>query len=154
MIHNEFQCVLQMIGTYSSWLNEKAERHIQTIENMERRTRMDSGLSVKLWCQSTEAATEIYNVLYHVTLQYAPDWILDKTKRSIDDLRVWGCHIEAKSDSHVPNLDSGTEVGYYMGTTATKAVIKYWRPQDPNTIKYCVTAKFDEHNTISTAITK
>ena len=37
-----------------------------------------------------------------------------------------------------------------MGTTATKAVIKYWRPQDPNTIKCCVTAKFDEYNTIST----
>ena len=37
-----------------------------------------------------------------------------------------------------------------MGTTATKAVIKYWRPQDPNTIKYCVTAKFDEYNTMTT----
>ena len=37
-----------------------------------------------------------------------------------------------------------------MGPTATKAVIKYWRHQDPNTTKYCVTAKFDEYNTIST----
>ena len=74
-----------------------------------------------------EEATEIYNILYHATLQDAPDWIWDKTKRSIHDLRVWGCHVEAKIDSHVPNLDSRTEDGYYMGTTATKAVIKYWR---------------------------
>ena len=37
-----------------------------------------------------------------------------------------------------------------MGTTATKVVIKYWRHQDPNTIKYCVTTKFDEYDTINT----
>ena len=37
-----------------------------------------------------------------------------------------------------------------MGPTATKSVIKYWRTQDPNTIKYCVMAKFDEYNTIIT----
>ena len=48
----------------------------------------------------------------------------------------------------MPNLNSRTEDGYYNGTTATKAVIKYWQPQNPNTFKYCVTAKFDEYNTI------
>lgn len=127
MIHNEFQCGLQMTGTYSAWLNGKVERYIQTIENMERRTRMDSGLLVNLWYQSIEVAIEIYNMLYHAILQDAPDWIWDKTKRSIHDLQVWGCRIEAKIDSHVPTLNSRTEYGYYMGTTATKSVIKYWR---------------------------
>ena len=55
---------------------------------MERVTRMDVRLPVKLWCQTTEVATEIYNMLYHATLQDAHDWIWDKTKRSIHDLRV------------------------------------------------------------------
>ena len=49
---------------------------------------MDSELSVKLWCQSTESVIEIYNMVYHITLKKAPDWILDNTKRNIHDLRV------------------------------------------------------------------
>ena len=88
MIHNEFQCDLQMIGSYSSWLNGKAETHIRTIENMEHRTRIDSGLPTKLWCQSIEVATEIYNILHHAISQDAPDWIWDKPKRSTHDIRV------------------------------------------------------------------
>ena len=50
----------------------------------------------------------------------------------------------------MPNFNWRIEDGYYIGTTATKVVIKYWRPHDSNTIKYCITAKFDEYNTIST----
>ena len=49
MTHNEIQYGQLMIGTYSSWLNGKVERYIQTIESMEKRTGMDSGLPVKLW---------------------------------------------------------------------------------------------------------
>ena len=49
MTHNEIQCGQPMIGTYSSQLNGKVERYIQTIDNMEKRTGMDSGLPVKLW---------------------------------------------------------------------------------------------------------
>ena len=37
-----------------------------------------------------------------------------------------------------------------MVTIVTKVVKKYYRPQDLNTIKYYVTAKFDEYNTINT----
>ena len=66
----------------------ETERYIKTIETVERRTRMDSELSVKLWCQSTESVIEIYNMVYHITLKKAPDWILDNTKRNIHDLRV------------------------------------------------------------------
>ena len=117
-----------MTGTYNSLLNRILKRYIQTIETTERRTTMDSGLPVKLWCQSPEAATEIYNTLYHTILQDAPNWKWDKTKRSIYDLSVYGCHIEANINSNLPNLNSRTEDGYYMGTTSTKAVIKYWRP--------------------------
>ena len=83
---------------------------------MEHRTRIDSGLPTKLWCQSIEVATEIYNILHHAISQDAPDWIWDKPKRSTHDIRVWGCYIESAIDSHVPNLNSRTEDGYYMGT--------------------------------------
>ena len=41
------------------------------------------------------------------------------------DLRVWGCHSEAKIDNYVHNLNLRAEGGYYMGTIATKVVIKY-----------------------------
>ena len=81
MTHYEFQCRLQMTGTYLSWLNINAENHIQTIEITKRRTRMDSGLPVTLWHQSTEGATEIYNILYYATLQDALDWVLDKKNK-------------------------------------------------------------------------
>ena len=55
---------------------------------MERRTKMDSGLPTKRWYQLTEAATEIYNMLHHAKLQDTIDWIWEKTKRSIHDIRV------------------------------------------------------------------
>ena len=117
---------------------------------MERRTRIDSGLPVKKWYQSTEAATEIYNMLHHATIQDAYDWIGDKTKRRIYDIRVYECHVETKIDIHVPNLNLRKEDGCYMGITATKVVIKNWRRQDPNIIKYCITVIFNEYNTTST----
>ena len=43
-------------------------------------------------------------------------------KQIIHNLIIWGCHIEAKIDSHVPNLNSRTEDRYYMGATSTKGV--------------------------------
>ena len=60
---------------------------------MERITRMDSGLLVKIWYQSTEAATEIYNIIYYATLKKTSVWIRDRTKRIIYDVRVWGCYV-------------------------------------------------------------
>ena len=68
MTHNEFQRGLQMKDTCSSWSNRKAEKYIQIIENIERRTRMDSGLLVRLWYQSTEACTEIYNMMISLNI--------------------------------------------------------------------------------------
>ena len=62
-------------------------------KRMERITRMDSGLLVKIWYQSTEAATEIYNIIYYVTLKKTSVWIRDRTKRIIYDVRVWGCYV-------------------------------------------------------------
>ena len=35
---------------------------------------------------------------------------MDTTKRSIHDIRMWRNYIEAIIDSHVPNLNSKTEM--------------------------------------------
>ena len=82
-------------------------------------------------------------MLYYTTLQHPPDWIWDKTKQKYSRSKRVGISYRRKMDSNVPHLNSRTEDRYHMGTTATKVVIKYWIPQDPNTIKYCVTAKID-----------
>ena len=40
-----------------------------------------------------------------------------------------------------------TEPGYFLGTTSTKSVIRYWKPEEPKTINYCPTAKSYEYTT-------
>ena len=37
LLVKEYQCGLKTTGEYSSWLNEKAERHIRTLENTVRK---------------------------------------------------------------------------------------------------------------------
>ena len=34
-----------------------------------------------------------------------------------------------------------------MGSCGTRAIIKWWDPSQPNEIKYCTSAKFNEHET-------
>ena len=46
------------------------------------------------------------------------------------------------------NLADRTETRYFVGTTATRSVIKYWNPSKPNIIGYCTTAKFNEYETL------
>ena len=68
LLPDEFKCNLQTTGGYSSWINGKAERHIRTLENMERRTRCDSNLPAMLWCFSLDYATYLYGSLYHSSI--------------------------------------------------------------------------------------
>ena len=56
--------------------------------------------------------------------------------------------MEAKIGIHLKTLQERTEDGYYLGTTATKSVIRYWVPSKPDAIQYCTTARFFEHQTV------
>ena len=44
-------------------------------------------------------------------------------------------------------MHPSTEDGYYVDTTVTKVVIRYWKPLEPKIIHQCVVAKFYEYST-------
>mmetsp|Transcript_21445 Transcript_21445/g.30039 ORF Transcript_21445/g.30039 Transcript_21445/m.30039 type:complete len:93 (+) Transcript_21445:212-490(+) len=56
----------------------------------------------------------------------------------------WGCKIEALLEKDLQQSESRTESGYYMGTTATKYIIKYWNPENPKKIGICTSCKLFE----------
>ena len=86
--------------------------------------------------------------MIHSATQESPDYLWYGVRRSIHDFRVWGCHIEAMKGTHLTNSADRTETGYFLGTTATRSVIRYWHPSRPGTIGYCTTAKFNEYETL------
>ena len=147
LLVEEFQCGLQTTTGYSSWLNCKVERHIRTLENTARKIRADANLPPSLWCFSYEHATDIYGAMLHSAIKESPDYLWYGVRRSIHDFRVWGCHIEAMKGTKLTNSEDRTESGYFLGTTATRSVIRYWDPTNPNSIGYCTTAKFNEYET-------
>ena len=83
----------------------------------------------------------------HDATNESPDFLWYGIRRSIHDFRVWGCHIEAMKGNTLTNLEDRTESGYFLGTTATRSVIRYWNPKHPDKIGYCTTARFDEYQT-------
>ena len=108
---------------------------------------IDHGLGPHLWCLKCEDTTTKYNATLHSAINDIPDFLWYGTRPSIADFRFFGCKLEARLNNHLAQLDARCEDGYYVGTTATKSVIRYWRPEKPNTINYCTTARFFEHNT-------
>ena len=50
LLHDKFDIYLQTNGGYSSWLNDKAEWHIHTLQNMKRKALGNSNLSSYRWC--------------------------------------------------------------------------------------------------------
>ena len=60
---------LQTTAGYTSFLNGKVERHIQTNKNMARSVHIDSGLPDHFWCFAEEHCTAIYNCISHSALQ-------------------------------------------------------------------------------------
>ena len=71
----------------------------------------------------------------------------DMKKTCAWEFRTFGCRIETRINTYLTKEEDRTETGYYVGTTATKAVIRYWKPEQPKTIHYCVTAQFFEYTT-------
>ena len=86
--------------------------------------------------------------MIHSATQDSPDYQWYGIRRSIYDFRVWGCHIEVVHDTHLTNLVDRTETGYFLGTTATRSVIRYWYISKPKTIGFCTTTKFNENETL------
>ena len=86
--------------------------------------------------------------MIHSATKESLDYEWYVVRRSIPDFRVWGCHIEAMSGTYLGNMDDRTESGYYLGTTATRSVIRYWNTKRPNVIGYCTTAKFNKYDTL------
>ena len=75
LIKNKFAVGLERTGTYSSWLNGKAERHVQTACNMLRMGQTDHGLGDKLWCCKCEDTTQKYNAIVHSAHGEVPDFL-------------------------------------------------------------------------------
>ena len=147
MLKEEFQIVLERTGTYSSWLNGKVERHNQTSCEMIRVGTIDHGLGDHLWCLKCEGSTYKYNATVHSAHGDVPDFLWYGVRPAISDFRIFGCKVEARLNSQLAQLDDRTQPGYFVGTSATKSVIRYWRLEDPYTINYCTTARFYEYTT-------
>ena len=145
---NEFQIGIERTGTYSSWFNGKVERHIQTACGMLRLGTIDHGLGEQLWCCKCDDVTQKYNATLHSAHNEVHDYLWYGRRPSAWEFRTFGCKIEARINTHLKKLDERTEPGYYLGTTSTKAVIRYWIPEKPKQIQYCTTARFLEYQTI------
>ena len=112
---------------------------------MIRKTLFDAGLPQHLWCCAMEDCTKVYQVLYHEAVNDSPGYLWYSVRPHISEFRVWGCYLEAKVPAEkLKQLDGRIEKGYYMRTSATNSVIKYWTPDDPSVIKSCTTAKFND----------
>ena len=142
MLTEEFKIVLERAGSYSSWLNGKVERHNQTIEGMIRVGTVDHGLGKPLWYCKVEDTMQKYNATLHSTIKDVLDFSWYGKRPSIHDFRIFGCKVEARINFHLHKLDPRTDDEYFIGTAATKSVIRYWKPSDPNSIQYCITATF------------
>ena len=107
----------------------------------------DHGLGDILWCCKCEDTTQKYNAIVHSAHGEVPDFLWYGRRPNAWEFRVFGCKIEAKIGIDLKILQERTEPGYYMGTTSTKSVIRYWMPSKPAAIQYCTTARFFEHQT-------
>ena len=147
LIKHKYQVGLEMTAGYSSWLNGKAERPIQTASNMIRVGQFDHGLGPQFWCCKMEDTTQKYNAIVHATTKSSPDFLWYGRRPAIWEFRTFGCKVEAKIGKYVKKGDPKTEHGYYLGTAATKSVIRYWTPRDLRDIQYCTTVKIYEPST-------
>ena len=140
MLKTEVSIVLERTGRYSSWLNGKTERDNQTFCGMMRVATIDHGLGHTFWCCECEDSTEEFNATVHAAHGEVPDYLWYGVCPKISNFRIFRCKVEALIKSHLANLDPRYESGYYIGTTATKAVIRYWRPEELSIIKYYTTS--------------
>ena len=151
LLIKKHQCTLQTTAGYSSWLNGKVKSHNKTSVRMCMKTLFDSGLDKSLWCLTGEDSNKTNQSLYHDGAKDSPHALWYITCPHISEFRVWGCYIEAKIPPDLikkqGKLAEQVEQGYYMGTSGTNSIIKYWDPASPKTIKVCTSAQFNDRVT-------
>ena len=108
---------------------------------------VDHDLGDNIQCCKCEDVTQKYSATVHSAHGEYPDTLWYDRQPCTGEFRVFGCKVKAKIGTHLAQLDLRSEDGFFMGTTTTKAGIHYLKPEEPNTIHYCVTAKFYEYIT-------
>lgn len=116
--------------------------------NKVRKIRGDANLPSILWCYSYEHATDIYGAMIYSATQESLDYLCYKTRRSINNFRVLGCHILAIKGTNLSNSVDRTETEYFLGTTDARSVIRYSHSSRQETIGYYSTAKFNKNKTL------
>ena len=147
LLRDEFQVTLESTGGYASFLNGKVERHNSTIENLTLATLFGSNHAENKWCYASEHAATIYNATVHSAHDEQPEFLWSGTRISILDIRCFGCEIypiRTKSSHGRKKLDPKNVSGYFMGVTASRALIKWWDTLNPQEMKFCQSAKFNE----------
>ena len=104
---------------------------MQTAYGILRLGTTDHCLGDQLWCYECEDVTQKYNKTLHSAYNEVPDFLWYRRCPSAWGFRTFGCKIEVRINMHLTNIDERTEPGYYLGTTSTKAVIRYWIPEKP-----------------------
>ena len=102
-----------------------------------------------IWYFPLDYATYVYGSLYYSALNDSPNYLRTSQRRSIYDFRIWGCYFKALKGGILTNLEDRSETGYFMGTTATRSVIRYWHQRSPRIVGYCTTTCFNERSTLT-----
>ena len=100
-----------------------------------------------LCCCKCEVSTQKNNAIIHSAHGDVPDFRWYGRRLQASEFRIFGCRIEALIGSYLQTLQPRTEMGYFLGTTSIKSVIRYWIPEKPKEIQYCTTARFFKHTT-------
>ena len=106
---------------------------------------IDSNQHANKWCCAEETSTEVHKCKLHITLEnISPHSIWYGQKPIIHALRTFGCDIYPITSSPEKLYDR-TQEGSFVGYKNSRATMKCWDPHTKK-LKYCSSAKFDEHN--------
>lgn len=149
LLTEKYHINMKTTGGYTSWLNGKDEKTHDTIKNFISAALLDSNHKMDKWCCAAQAAATVYNATWHSAIEKSPTEAFTGKKKSIHDLRCFGCDIypldhtqKTKEEKQTPGKHLA---GSFMGYTNHDLQIKWWDPTT-NKIKLCVAARFDEYS--------
>ena len=101
---------------------------------------IDRGLGEYLWCCKAEDKAHKNHTIIHSAHKEAFNFLWYESCPALLDFNIFGWKVEARINTYLQQIDPQIDDGYYTETTATKSVIRFWEPNDPNTIYYCTTS--------------